>query len=121
MEGHAAFPDSQDRAGIGQIESRLVEQHEAQPPAQYHAQNHPGQDIVDLLGSNQMRRPVGQSQAVAPSQQHPPHIGKRVPANGKRAQLYGYRVEVGENEIFHARPALYAVWYRGAPRPLVML
>lgn len=56
VEAHAAIPDGEDRQGRVKQHARLVEQHIADSPAQYHAQRPVEEQIIDLRGGN---RPVG--------------------------------------------------------------
>ena len=49
VKGHAAFPDLQDLQRMRQIPARLIEQHEAEAPAQHDPQNHCRQQFFDQI------------------------------------------------------------------------
>ena len=89
MEGHPALIDADDLARVLKVKLRLIKQHEAQPPAEYDAQDRPGQKEIDLLfagrrgvvGPERGAAQVAQQETTADEDHR--QIGQRVPAQGK--------------------------------------
>src|SRR3546814_12188583 len=92
-----AFPHLRNLDRVGEIEARLVEQDEAEPAAEDHAERRPDEEVVELLRPDQAGRPFGEPQAIAPDAQQPGDIGKRVPPERDRADRNGDGVEIGED------------------------
>src|SRR3546814_186273 len=96
-----AFPHLRNLDRVGEIEARLVEQDEAEPAAEDHAERRPDEEVVELLRPDQAGRPFGEPQAIAPAEQQPGDIGKRVPPDRERADRNGDGVEIGEDIRTH--------------------
>ena len=65
----------------------------------------PDQEIVDVLAGDEVGRPVGEHQAIAPADHQPDDIGERIPADRERPQRDRDRVDrrKGDDEKRHRR------------------
>ena len=117
MEGHPAFPDFENVEWMGEIISRIVDEHIAQPPAYDDAESTIDQKVVDALGAGPFRpSPVAIARDDAadeePAKDEPSDIGERISSDGQRPPLHenGIDRRKGQNKSRHRRD-------RDAPGP----
>ena len=98
MERHPAMPDIERLQRVRRVIARHVEQDIAEASAEDDAERGPHQEIIDVLAADQIWRPAGQRQAIAPADQQPDNIGERVPADRERAERDRDRVDRRERD-----------------------
>ena len=83
MKSHATLPDFENFDWVGQKESRIVEQHIAEPAAKDYAKKDMVQQTVHTFDcQGRVRQPGLAAQDQVASQQ-PANIGQRIPSNSK--------------------------------------
>ena len=94
VERHAAVPHLDNVRRMGEVVFRLVKQHKAEPPAEYHAEHAPGEEVVEHFHGKR-RAALFDAVSAEPHKQHEADdVAERVPADGERPQLQGNRVEL---------------------------
>jgi hypothetical protein len=103
VEGHAAFPDAQERQRVAGQLLAAVEQHVADAPAEDDAERPVEDDVVHLRGGD------GRGGALRPPVAEPPggreadEVHDPVPAHGERAEVQSHRVEMRiSNQAFYS-------------------
>ena len=104
VKRHAALPDGEDLQRMRGVVTRLVKEHVAQTPAQYHAEYREEQQIVELRAVDGRPAPVDPAHAQSPAGGEAREVHEPVPAHGKRADGEGDRIDVGMNQ--HLRGAI---------------
>ena len=98
MKRHAALPYFENFQRIGKIVGVLIKQHIAKPPAHNHADDAPGEEVVQRLRGEH---------AVALADAPPPEPHKQgeadevadgIPADGERAELEHNGIESGMDQ-----------------------
>ena len=103
MEGHAALPDRDDVLRPGEIALEVVEQHEAEPPAEHDAEGDEEQHVVELFGFRPgacAPQPVRRDEParIPPAAEQPHDIGKPVPFDRERPELERDRIDHREGD-----------------------
>ena len=98
MKRHPAMPQVQRFDRVLQIIAGLIKQHITDAAAEHDAEGRPNQKIIDIAALDEARRPVRQDQAIAPADQQPGNIGEGIPADDKRADRDGHRINGWERD-----------------------
>src|SRR4051812_30077255 len=93
--------------------AEIVEQHIAEPAAEHDPERCPGQKIVEVAPVDQAWRARGDPDAIAPADQQREDVGKRVPANGERADRDRDRIDRRKRD----REERHRRCYTGPPLP----
>ncbi len=108
VKGHAAFPDFEDLDRMGKVILWIVEQNDADPPADDDAKGAIDQEIVDAVGAWALCPIpiplVGHDPAnEQPTQDKAGDIGERVPADRQRTPLHEHRIDrwKRQNKCWH--------------------
>ncbi len=98
MKRHAALPDHKYFRGVGEIIIRLVKQDIAETSAENHAERCPDQEIIGLLRRHPRSGVARKIHHQAPADDQAGDIGKGIPADGERPDLYKDRVNFGKDD-----------------------
>ena len=123
VKRHAAMPHRGNLRGVVPEEARLIEQHEAEPPADDDAERDPKEKVVGLrdrhrgLSAPQLR-PRHEIAPVEPAEHDAGHVSEPIPANGKRPEFdrNGIDDRVGDHEKLHGTPQAWRE-KAGGPSP----
>lgn len=97
MEGHSALPHRKDLQRIGEIFAEIIEQHEAEPAADHHAERREQQEIVERFRVRP-RPPTpeplcpGEPARIPPAAEQAGDIGEPVPFDRERPELERDRI-----------------------------
>src|SRR5579875_2583494 len=115
VERHAAMPEGEDLAGMGEIIARLIEEHIADASPEDDAEGAPEHEVVHLRRGHGLGRRRRDPPHMPPAEENAGDIGERVPADRKRPDAEGNRIEIGEMQS-HGRARRVAVRDRDRER-----
>ncbi len=104
MEGHAAFPDREDRERVLDVAGEVVEEDVAEPATEHDAGGRPNEEIVEIL--RLQRRGAGCPKAwrrekalpVLPGEENADDIADAVPVDRERSDPHEHRIDLREGQ-----------------------